>query len=136
MSPGFLLWRATLAWQRRMRAALAPHGLTHVQFVLLASTWWLADQGQAPTQQGLAAHAGTDPMMTSQVLRRLEDRGLVTRQPDPEDARARRLGLSDAGRRLLAGALADVERADLDFFAPLADGLPGLVSSLSCLGRP
>jgi hypothetical protein len=33
-----VLWRATLAWQREMRTALAPHGLTHVQFVLLAVT--------------------------------------------------------------------------------------------------
>ena len=40
-SPGFLLWRVTLAWQRAMRAALAPHDLTHVQFVLLTTTWWL-----------------------------------------------------------------------------------------------
>ena len=83
-SPGFLLWRVTLAWQRAMRAALAPHELTHVQFVLLASSWWLG-RTEAPTQQGLAEHAGTDPMMTSQVLRKLEDRGLVTREQDPAD---------------------------------------------------
>jgi hypothetical protein len=36
-SPGLLLWRATLRWQRRIVAALKPLGLTHVQFVLLAS---------------------------------------------------------------------------------------------------
>jgi hypothetical protein len=35
-SPGFVLWRAMLAWQRRIRAALAPYELTHVQFVMLA----------------------------------------------------------------------------------------------------
>ena len=42
-SPGFLLWRVTLAWQRRIRAALAHHELTHVQFVVLASLWWLGE---------------------------------------------------------------------------------------------
>jgi MarR family transcriptional regulator, organic hydroperoxide resistance regulator len=31
-SPGLLLWRATLEWQRRIFAALKPVGLTHVQF--------------------------------------------------------------------------------------------------------
>ena len=49
-SPGFLLWRVTLSWQRRMRAALAPHDLTHVQFVLLASLWWLQEHSGRPTQ--------------------------------------------------------------------------------------
>ena len=46
-SPGFLLWHATLRWQRAMVEALSPLGLTHTQFVLLASTWWLAENGDA-----------------------------------------------------------------------------------------
>ncbi|WP_244312125.1 hypothetical protein [Streptomyces griseofuscus] len=32
-SPGFLLWHATLRWQRDIATALAPLDLTHVQFV-------------------------------------------------------------------------------------------------------
>src|SRR5947199_7006718 len=95
-SPGFLLWHVTLRWQRLIRAALAPHELTHVQFVLLASAWWLAEHEEMPTQQRLASRAGTDTMMTSQVLRKLEDRELITREPDPADARARRIGLTRA----------------------------------------
>ena len=35
-SPGFLLWQVTNLWQRRIRAALEPLGLTHVQFVFVA----------------------------------------------------------------------------------------------------
>jgi hypothetical protein len=49
-SPGFLLWRATLRWQRGIAAVLAPLGLTHVQFVLLACTSWLNAQGEDPNQ--------------------------------------------------------------------------------------
>jgi DNA-binding MarR family transcriptional regulator len=131
-SPGLLLWRVTLAWQRAMRAALAPHDLTHVQFVLLASTWWLQEHGGPPSQQQLAEHAGTDPMMTSQVVRRLASRGLVTRQPDPADARARRLELTEDGTRVLRGALADVEAADASYFAPLPD-VNGFVRALHVL---
>jgi DNA-binding MarR family transcriptional regulator len=52
--------------------ALAPLDLTHVQFVLLACTWWLNEQGERPSQIALAAQAGTDIKMTSQVLRSLE----------------------------------------------------------------
>lgn len=120
-SPGFLLWRATLAWQREIRAALAPHDVTHVQFVLLASVWWLGETEGAPTQRRVADHAGTDPMMTSQVVRALESRGLLRRDPDPDDARARRLVLSTRGRDVVRAALPDVEAVDARFFARAPD---------------
>jgi len=117
-----MLWRATLAWQRAVRAALAPHDLTHVQFVLLASLWWLGSTRDAPpSQRELAEHAGTDPMMTSQVLRKLEARGLVSRDAHPTDARARTLALTEEGERVLAPALRDVEAADAGYFAALGD---------------
>lgn len=120
-SPGFLLWRVTLGWQRTMRAALAPHKLTHVQFVLLACTWWLVDHEAPPTQQRLAEQAGTDPMMTSQVVRKLAGAGLITRELDPDDARVWRIGLTEAGRSLLIQAIRDVEAADAEFFSGLGD---------------
>ena len=129
-SPGFLLWRATLAWQRAIRAALAPHDLTHVQFVLLASLWWLTERDQPPTQAALAAQAGTDAMMTSQVVRRLEQAGLLERRPHPRDTRARQLALTPAGRARLTGALADVEAADAEFFGRVRDPA-ALVAALS-----
>lgn len=130
-SPGFLLWHATLRWQRAMRAALAPHGLTHVQFVLLASAWWLGEQGEQPAQRRLAEHAGTDAMMTSQVVRALERQGLVGRLRDPGDARTVRVTVTPAGRERLQGALAHVEAADVEFFAPVCD--PALVPRLRTL---
>jgi DNA-binding MarR family transcriptional regulator len=133
-SPGFLLWRATLTWQRQIRTALEPHGLTHVQFVLLASLWWLEqDEPEPPTQARLAAQAGTDQMMTSQVLRRLEARRLVDRTSDTKDTRARRSRLTPKGRRLVANALADVERADTDYFAPIADRQQMFLAALAAL---
>jgi DNA-binding MarR family transcriptional regulator len=124
-SPGFLLWHATLRWQRAMRAALAPHGLTHVQFVLLACTWWLNQQAERPTQNALAAQAGTDIKMTSQVVRVLERKGLIQREVDEADTRARRLRVTAKGARLAPRAIAVVEQADARFFAdvPTAEAL-------------
>jgi DNA-binding MarR family transcriptional regulator len=119
-SPGFLLWRVTLRWQRAIASALKPLGLTHVQFVLLASTWWLTHvAGEVPTQRRLADHAGIDPMMTSQVLRALEGKGLITRIPDPVDSRVRRLGVSRQGAALARRAIAIVEATDDEFFRPV-----------------
>ena len=120
-SPGFLLWHATLRWQRAMREALDEHGLTHVQFVLLASAWWLGEQGSPPTQRALADHAGTDPMMTSQVVRALEAAGMVARVRDEHDRRAWRVHATTAGVARLRPALADVEAADQAFFQPVSD---------------
>jgi len=134
-SPGFLLWRATLRWQRLMVDTLKPFDLTHVQFVLLASTWWLCENGGPPRQRDLAEHAGTDPMMTSQVVRALAEAGLVTRTADPQDARAILVATTRAGRALAPRAVSAVEAADRAFFdevPPKAQA--GLRSALSVLG--
>jgi DNA-binding MarR family transcriptional regulator len=130
-SPGFLLWQVTNRWQAAQRAALGPLGLTHVQFVLLASLAWLEGDGPV-TQRRLADHAATDPMMTSQVLRALERRGLLERTAHPGDGRARALATTAAGRALANRAVVVVEACDDDFFAPLPNGvdLAGALRSL------
>jgi DNA-binding MarR family transcriptional regulator len=115
-SPGFLLWHATLRWQRGISEALAPLGLTHVQFVLLASTWWLNGQGRRPSQIALAEFAGTDVKMTSQVVRGLERKGLIQREVDHEDTRARQLRVTRSGARLAPRAIAVVQQVDAEFF--------------------
>ncbi|UDY36832.1 MarR family winged helix-turn-helix transcriptional regulator [Dermatobacter hominis] len=118
--PGFLLWHATLRWQREVAEALRPLELTHVQFVLLAGTAWLTARGGPPSQRELADHAGTDAMMTSQVVRALEQRGLIRRSDDPNDARVKRLRCTTAGRELAARAVTEVQAVDDRFFG--ADG--------------
>lgn len=127
-SPGFLMWRATLRWQRTIAAALGPVGLTHVQFVLLASVWWLSEQAgstrQLPSQRAVAEHADTDVMMTSQVLRALERRGLLIRTGDPTDARVKRLTVTQNGRRLAEQAITLVEQADASFFDHVQPSTP------------
>ncbi|MDJ0379903.1 MarR family transcriptional regulator [Streptomyces sp. G-G2] len=129
-SPGFLLWHATLRWQRGIAAALAPLDLTHVQFVLLACTWWMNGQDERPNQLALARQAGTDVKMTSQVLRTLEGKGLIAREVDPADTRAKRLHVTALGAELAPRAIAAVEAVDARFFQPVP-----LDDTLSLLGR-
>jgi DNA-binding MarR family transcriptional regulator len=118
-SPGFLLWHATLRWQRAVAAALAPLDLTHVQFVLLACAWWAGREGEAPNQLSLAGQAGTDVKMTSAVLATLERKGLVQRTVDARDTRAKRVVVTAAGAELAPRAIEVVERADAEFFEPV-----------------
>jgi len=51
-------------------------------------------------------------MMTSQVLRVLEERALVVRAADPGDGRARMLTITKQGRALANRAVAVVEEVD------------------------
>jgi len=127
-SAGFLLWHATLRWQRAIADALAPLDLTHVQFVLLACTWWLNHQGDQPSQVELATFAGTDVKMTSQVVRSLERKGLVARETDTADTRALRLKVTPRGGRLAPRAIDVVESVDTTFFHGVreADAIPML----------
>jgi DNA-binding MarR family transcriptional regulator len=101
--------------------------------VLLASTWWLTRVAhEQPSQRRLPDFAATDPMMTSQVLRALEARGLVARLPDPGDSRARRLRVTPAGADLAIRALALVQAIDAEFFATV-DDQPTLLALLRAL---
>jgi len=118
-SPGFLLWQVTNTWQRKQRTALREVDLTHVQFVLLATLAWLTQEGRDVTQVVLSQFAKTDIMMTSQVLRTLVAKGLLTRDQHPVDTRAKVLTVTQAGYDVLERAIKLVEQVDRDFFASL-----------------
>jgi DNA-binding MarR family transcriptional regulator len=120
-----------------MVAALRPLELTHVQFVLLASVWWLTEvAGETPTQRRLAEHAATDPMMTSQVLRTLEAKALVKRSTSPDDSRARRLTVTSKGAAVARHAITVVEAADTQFFAAAGKRTVLLRTLLRLAGMP
>ncbi|GIF08410.1 MarR family winged helix-turn-helix transcriptional regulator [Actinoplanes siamensis] len=127
-SPGFLMWHVTLRWQRDIAAALAPLDLTHVQFVLLATTWWLNSNGEPPNQLSVARQAGTDVKMTSQVLRKLEAKSLIQRAVDTADTRARRLRVTERGAEVARQAIAAVEATDAAFFRSIPD--PGALLAM------
>jgi DNA-binding MarR family transcriptional regulator len=133
-SAGFLLWQASLRWQREVADALTPYELTHSQFVLLSAAWWLNEGwAEKPNQRRLADYTGLDPMMTSQVLRALEARGLVERKPNPTDSRARVIDVTAMGSALAQQAIALVEVVDRKFFS--AGDQEHLLSTLGALSR-
>jgi DNA-binding MarR family transcriptional regulator len=122
-SPGFLLWRLTLSWQRAVSAVLEPLGLTHTQFVLLACTYWLDTHGEATSQVAISDASNVDPKTTSAVLRKLETMGLVTRRSAQEDSRVKIVVPTAVGADLARQALQVVETADEAFFAQHPESL-------------
>ncbi|MFJ7932505.1 MarR family winged helix-turn-helix transcriptional regulator [Peribacillus sp. NPDC096448] len=120
-SPGFLLWQVTNLWQKKIKSKLKTLDLTHVQFVLLAACSVLDDTNEQITQSVLSQFTKTDVMMTSQVLRTLENKGLVERKIHPNDTRAKVLHVTDKGRALAKEANIIVEDTDKKFFLKLED---------------
>lgn len=131
-SPGFLLWKISNAWQRRQRMALQPFGLTHSQFVVLATATWFG-ASETLTQSRISRLAGMDPMTTSQVLRALEAAALIQRVDHPRDPRAKSIMVTRAGRDLARKAIVVVEETDAAFFEPLAPDTARLVAMFQAL---
>src|SRR5829696_9027834 len=122
-----LLRAAYFAMHRVSDAHFTRHGVTADQFVLLAC---LTEQ-DAITQQELARRASSDPSTTRAMLVLLEGRGLVSRERDPDDRRARVVTLTAKGRRLferLMGTSEPIRAQLLSGFS--ADEARSLVGSL------
>lgn len=118
-SAGFVLWQVFMLWQRTINAALSDLDLTHAQFVALAATGWLTRKDSLATQTDIANHAKIDKMMTSKLVRSLEEKGLVRRAEHETDTRAKTVELTEEGVSVLKKALKRVHKADADLFAPL-----------------
>ncbi len=92
----------------RTAGRVAALRLTHVQYALLSVL--MAAERRGMSQSEAATSSGVDPMTTSQVLRSLEARELVARQPHPEDRRAHRVVITTNGRNLVRKAQPKVDR--------------------------
>ena len=125
-SLGWRLWHVLHAYQRTLEQALVELDLTHLQYMLLGLSSYLAGQGEVPSQTRLAAAAGLDKMMVSKVVRLLEDKGYVARSPHPDDPRANRVDVTAAGREVLRKALPLVRTLHDGFFDCLGDRKPKL----------
>jgi DNA-binding MarR family transcriptional regulator len=93
--------RAARALARRFDVALKPVGLTNGQFSLLMSL----NRPEPAGLGGVANLLAMDRTTLTAALKPLERRALLTIAPDPKDARARVLSLTDAGRAVLGQAL-------------------------------
>jgi MarR family transcriptional regulator, organic hydroperoxide resistance regulator len=98
---GFELWRAGVRWRRSIDAALKPLGLAHSDYIVLRATHDLERRsGDAICQNEVAAHTDMRKMITSKLMRRLEQRGLVSRGPSANGV-AWRVFVTQKGRKAL-----------------------------------
>jgi DNA-binding MarR family transcriptional regulator len=116
---GALLWRLTMRWRAAVDRALAPVGLTHAQYSLLASLYGLSRSGTAPSQRQLADFAELDTVYVSKLIRSLEAAGLVTRGEHPDDTRAVQLQLTSTGSETIQRAIGIVRQLHEQLTAPI-----------------
>lgn len=100
VSLGYRLWMLRHEWTRRVEAALAPTGLTHMQYFMLRMIERATGQGCTPSQTHLAQALRVDRMTVSTVVRTLEAKQAVTRATHPDDPRANAVQLTPHGTEL------------------------------------
>ncbi|MEU3605091.1 MarR family transcriptional regulator [Streptomyces sp. NPDC035033] len=122
-TPGFLVWRLANKWRVAVDRAVAPLGLTHAQYSLVASLHGMQRAGERPpSQRRLADHTGLEALYVSKLARSLESAGLIERTRDPRDPRAVQLALTEEGLAVTRRAVDVVQ----DLLQQLLEPLGGL----------
>jgi DNA-binding MarR family transcriptional regulator len=84
---------------------LARHGISMWGYVVLNAL----DGTPTRTQAALAQAIGADKTRIIATLDELQQAGLIGREPDPADRRARLLSITEAGRRTRRAARAEIQ---------------------------
>jgi len=124
---GWALWAALEAWMDCFVRDLRAAGFTEIT-VARARLLGHLDRRAGTRLVDLAAAMDVSKQSAAQMVDDLTALGLLTRQPDPLDARAKRIVFAPRGRRFLAEADRIKRRIDED----LAEALTG--SGLERLG--
>lgn len=118
-TPGFLVWRLANKWRVAVDRAVAPLGLTHAQYSLVASLYGMQRTGERPSQRRLADHTGLEALYVSKLARALESAGLIERTRDPRDPRAVQLALTEQGQAVTRQAISVVQELLQQLLEPL-----------------
>lgn len=114
MAPGHLL-RRNHQRSYEIFNQLVESDVTRQQIALLIGV----KQCPGASQNDLVAHTGFDKSTLKEMLGRMIAKGWIERERDPEDSRAWRISITDAGARLLEENIAKVSAAQDEILAPL-----------------
>jgi len=108
----FALYAASRAMTRAYGPMLQDLGITYPQYLVLLVLWeWDQPEGDIDTSVGaLGQRLMLDSGTLTPLLKRMEQRGLVTRRRAPRDERVTLVDITDAGRALKPRARIWVEQ--------------------------
>ena len=113
----YLVKRVELAVRSCMEVALAEFGLTPAQLLML---FRMRDHGEL-SSAALARDIGVRPQSMIGLIRPLERKGFLEREPSPEHQRVLHMRLTPEGKKLVANALRVAGRIESDLLADLSD---------------
>ncbi|PHQ24866.1 MarR family transcriptional regulator [Marinobacter guineae] len=94
----FAVARVTRRWRKMLDERLKDLGVTQARWSTMV---YLEKGGEGLTQRELASLMAIENPTLVRLLDSLEQQGLIERRPCPNDRRARRLHLTDAGRAFM-----------------------------------
>lgn len=94
----YLVKRTELAVRARLEEVLKPAGITALQYTALT----VLERHDGISAARLARDSFVTAQSMADMVRALESRDLIRREPNPVNRRERLILLTDAGRRLLA----------------------------------
>lgn len=118
--PGYLLWRVSRLWQRKLNSALTDLKLSSTQAIILINVPRLNQENKVVTQMLLAEVTLIDRMTLSQSIRTLERKGLIKRVVPANNKRAYHVELTASGKDISMLAVQRIIAAHQQFFASLA----------------
>lgn len=113
--PGFLIRRLNQIHIALFFESCKDFAITPVQYGLLTT---LSERPNLD-QTSLCAEVGVDRTTMADVLRRLEERGLVKREPSPSDGRLKIANITARGRKTMKEMYASMREAQVKFLSPL-----------------
>ncbi|GAA2319708.1 MarR family transcriptional regulator [Nonomuraea roseoviolacea subsp. roseoviolacea] len=96
---------------------LAAHGVSMWGYTVLGAL----DDGSVRTQAALAEAIGADKTRIIGTLDKLQAAGLISREPDPHDRRARILAITAEGRRVRRSVRAEIQAGEERLLARLPE---------------
>lgn len=114
-APGYLIRRAHQVSVALFATGMADFDLTPVQFAMLNA---LMDE-PGEDQITLASKVAFDAATSGAVITRLENKGLLRRDADPQDKRRKLLSLTPAGEQMVVAMKTAVVQVQNHITAPL-----------------
>lgn len=115
--PGFLIRRLHQIHVTMFLEEFKSENVTPVQYGLLTAVAALPGLDQT----ALGQEVGLDRTTTADVVKRLEERGLLERHPNPADRRTRHVQLTAEGHELVTALYGDMMRAQERLLEPLRE---------------
>lgn len=113
--PGFLVRRLHQIHVALFFEECKSQNVTPVQYGILTAVAALPDLDQT----SLGQEVGLDRTTTADVVKRLEERGLVERRANPADKRTRHVRLTAEGHKVVESLRGDMARAQERMLEPL-----------------